>query len=107
MFLSILFLSIGFEDLVQYVGVLLSMFAILVVLGIPILRRKENNEKDIYKAPFGNIISIVFSIINLCMIYYLIVGDLTNPEINFWQSKLFYILITVIPGYFVYLFVRE
>ena len=108
-YISILFLMIlsitlvhnaGFKDLVEYIGVILSVFAVLVVLGIPILRYKKDkeNEKNIYKAPFGNIISIIFSIINLAMIYFVIVSDL---------NKLLYILITIISGYLLYLIVRE
>jgi amino acid transporter len=107
MILSVIFLSLGFEFLVQFVGATLAFFAILVVLGLPILRKKGNNEKNIYKAPFGNILSIIFSIINIWMIYVLIVDGLKQDEVIFWNSTLFSILITLISGYFLYLFVRE
>jgi len=107
MILSVIFLSLGFEFLVQFVGATLAIFAILVVLGVPILRKNGHNEKNIYKAPFGNILSIIFSIINIWMIYVLIVDGLKQDEVIFWNSTLFSILITLISGYFLYLFVRE
>ena len=82
MFLSIILVqNAGFKELVEYIGVILSIFAVLVVLGVPILRNIGNNENNIYKAPFGNLISIIFCIINLWMIYYVIESDL---------NKLFY-----------------
>ena len=110
-YISILFLmtlsiilvyNAGFKDLVEYIGVILSVFAVLVVLGIPILRYKEDKEKakekNIYKAPFGNTISIIFSIINIGMIYFVIESDL---------NKLLYIFLTIISGYLLYLIFRK
>ena len=68
----------SFVWIVKYIGVCLSLFSILVVLGVPILRLRERNpvKLNIYKAPLGNIISYLFSIINLWMIYHLISSDI-------------------------------
>jgi APA family basic amino acid/polyamine antiporter len=68
----------SFEWIVKYIGVCLSLFSILVVLGVPILRSREQDgvKLNIYKAPFGNIISYLFSIINLWMIYHLVSSDI-------------------------------
>jgi len=68
----------SFEWIIKYIGVCLSLFSILVVLGVPILRSRDKNEVklDIYKAPFGKIISFVFSIINIWMIYHLVSSDI-------------------------------
>ncbi len=68
----------SFEWIVKYIGVCLSLFSILVVLGVPILRWREQDgvNLNIYKAPFGNIISYLFSIINLWMIFHLISSDI-------------------------------
>ncbi|HJM15862.1 MAG TPA: amino acid permease [Flavobacteriales bacterium] len=68
----------SFEWIVKYIGVCLSLFSILVVLGVPILREIDSNggKLNIYKAPFGNIISYLFSIINLWMIYHLVSSDI-------------------------------
>jgi len=68
----------SFEWIVKYIGVCLSLFSILVVLGVPILRWREQDvvKLNIYKAPFGNIISYLFSIINLWMIFHLISSDI-------------------------------
>ena len=100
MFLSIILVqNTGFKELVEYVGVSLSIFAVLVVLGVVILRRESTEDSEkIYKAPFGNIVAIIFALINICMIYYVIKADI---------NKLFYIFITIISGYLLYLVVRE
>jgi len=68
----------SFEWIVKYIGVCLSLFSILVVLGVPILRAREENsvKLNIYKAPFGHVISYLFSIINLWMIYHLVSSDI-------------------------------
>jgi len=68
----------SFEWIIKYIGVCLSLFSILVVLGVPILRARNSNggKLNIYKAPFGNIISYLFSIINLWMIYHLVSSDI-------------------------------
>ena len=54
MFFSVfLVFNVGFKDLVEYVGVILSVFIVLVVLGVSILRmrQKVSNESIVYKAP--------------------------------------------------------
>jgi len=66
----------SFSCLLQYIGVCLSLFSILVVLGVPILRNRHGMKGNIYIAPFGNIISYLFSIINLWMIFHLISSDI-------------------------------
>ena len=68
----------SFVWIVKYIGVCLSLFSILVVLGVPILRYrdKKKDKLNIYKAPIGNIISYIFSIINLWMIYHLVSTDI-------------------------------
>jgi len=68
----------SFEWIIKYIGVCLSLFSILVVLGVPILRLRDRNQMhtEIYKAPLGNIISYLFSIINLWMIYHLVSSDI-------------------------------
>jgi|ETNmetMinimDraft_32_1059908.scaffolds.fasta_scaffold33451_1 APA family basic amino acid/polyamine antiporter len=93
----ILVYSAGFKELVEYIGVILSIFSVLVVLGIPILRNKKDKEHNIYKAPFGNILAIVFSTINMWMIYHLISSDI-------WV--LFAVLITLLSGFILYKIIK-
>jgi len=90
----------SFEWIVRYIGVCLSLFSILVVLGVPILRGREKTvmKLNIYKAPFGNTISIIFSIINIWMIYHLVSANLTI---------LLAVSGTIISGYLLYLLVRD
>ena len=99
MILSItLVYNVGFKDLVEYVGVVLSIFSVLVVLGVPILRLRDKLNTGIYKAPIGNIISFIFSFVNIYMIFYIFDSDI---------NKLLYVLITILVGYIIYLFVRK
>jgi APA family basic amino acid/polyamine antiporter len=93
----------SFEWIVKYIGVCLSLFSILVVLGVPILRaRQGNSEKlNIYKAPFGHIISYLFSIINLWMIYHLVSSDiwiLAGVSITLLSGFILYKFLTTIES---------
>jgi len=90
----------SFEYIIKYIGVCLSFFSILVVLGVPILRARGGNSEtlNIYKAPLGNIISYLFSIINLWMIYHLVSSDI-------WI--LAGVSITLLSGFFLYYLVKD
>lgn len=90
----------SFEYIIKYIGVCLSFFSILVVLGVPILRSREGNSEtlNIYKSPLGNIISYLFSIINLWMIYHLVSSDI-------WI--LAGVSITLLSGFFLYYLVKD
>ena len=88
----------SFEWLIKYIGVCLSFFSVLVVIGLPILRNKNNTNTNVYEAPFGTIMAIVFSLINLWMIYHLISSDL---------KILISAFMTIFSGYILYLFVRK
>lgn len=101
MILPIIMLNTAsFEWIIKYIGVCLSLFSILVVLGVPILRERERAvvNSDIYNAPFGNIISYLFSIINLWMIYHLVSSDI-------WI--LAGVSITLLSGFFLYYLVKD
>jgi APA family basic amino acid/polyamine antiporter len=86
----------SFEEIIQYIGVCLSFFSVLVVMGLFFLRKKDI-EKDVFKLPFGNMISALFVIINLWMIYHLISNDL---------RILLYVLFTIILGWCFYLLIN-
>ena len=86
----------SFEEIIQYIGVCLSFFSVLVVMGLSILRRK-NIEKGVFKLPFANLISALFVIINLWMIYHLISNDL---------RILLYVLFTILLGLCFYLLIN-
>ncbi|MGY8988336.1 MAG: APC family permease [Flavobacteriales bacterium] len=93
----------SFEWIVKYIGVCLSLFSILVVLGVPILRAREGNSEklNIYKAPFGHIISYLFSIINLWMIYHLVSSDiwiLVGVSITLLSGFILYKFLTTIES---------
>ena len=86
----------SFEEIIQYIGVCLSFFSVLVVMGLSILRKKDT-DKTVFKLPFGNLISALFVIINLWMIYHLISNDL---------RILLYVLFTIILGWCFYLLIN-
>ena len=93
----------SFEWIVKYIGVCLSLFSILVVLGVPILRAREGNSEklNIYKAPFGHVISYLFSIINLWMIYHLVSSDiwiLAGVSITLLSGFILYKVLTTIES---------
>ena len=92
----ILVSSARFDELIQYIGVCLSFFSILVVLGVPILRQR-NNQKNIYRAPMGSVLAIIFSIVNLWMIYHLISFDVNILWATIGTMLLGYILYIAVP----------
>ena len=86
----------SFEEIIQYIGVCLSFFSVLVVMGLSILRKKDI-EKDVFKLPYGNLISGLFVIINLWMIYHLISNDI---------RILLYVSFTIVSGWCFYLLIN-
>ena len=97
MILSItLVYNVGFKDLVEYVGVILSIFSVLVVLGVPILRSRDKLNTGIYSYWEYNL--FIFSFVNIYMIFYIFDSDI---------NKLLYVLMTILVGYIIYLFVRK
>ena len=100
MFFSVfLVFNVGFKDLVEYVGVILSVL-VLVVLGVPILRmrQKVSNESIVYKKSTRKINFFDFLIVNLFMIYYIFSSDII---------KLIYVSITLLIGYILYFFTKN
>ena len=83
----------SFEEIIQYIGVCLSFFSVLVVISLPLVRKKNKDIKA-FKLPFGNIIAFIFVIVNLWMIFHLISNDF---------RILIYILWTIILGECFYL----
>ena len=68
-------------------------FSILVVISLPLVRKKFN-DKDAFILPFGNVIAIIFVIINSWMIFHLVSND---------YNMLKFVLLTLILGVIFYL----
>ena len=94
MLFSILMIqTASFDLIVRYIGVCLSFFSILVVISLPLVRKKFN-DKDAFILPFGNAIAIVFVIINSWMIFHLVYSD---------YNMLKYVFLTLILGVIFYI----
>ena len=87
----------SFEEIIKYIGVCLSFFSVLVVLGLPIVRKKFKDSNAFF-LPFGNVLAFVFVVVNMWMLYHLISNDF---------KILFYALWTIIFGEIFYLYVNR
>ncbi len=83
----------SFKEIIQYISVSLSIFSMVTVLGIFILRRKHSAEKRVYSVPFYPLPPIVFSVCTCWMIYYVTEND---PWI------ILYSMATMVPGLIIY-----
>jgi len=92
-FSIIMIQTASFQEIIEYIGVCLSFFSILVVIGLPIVRKKYKDPKS-FILPFGTIIAFVFVVVNFWMIYHLISNDL---------KMLIYVIWTIILGEILYL----
>lgn len=92
-FSIILIQTASFQEIIEYIGVCLSFFSVLVVIGFPIVRRKFN-DSNAFRLPFGNLIALIFVVINLWMIYHLVSNDF---------KMLIYVLWTIIFGEIFYM----
>ena len=87
----------SFDWIVRYIGVCLSFFSVLVVLGL-LLVRKKFKDPNAFVLPLGNIIcGFLFVVVNLWMMYHLISDDFTMLIYVFWTivfGQIFYLYIT-------------
>ena len=83
--------SLSFGDLIEYIGVTLSIFSLLTVIGLFILRRRDRGKEDlnIVKAKFYPLSPIMFSVFVIWMITYFL---MSKPIVIVW------FLITIIPA---------
>ena len=87
----------SFDWIVRYIGVCLSFFSVLVVLGLLLVRKKFKDPNG-FVLPLGNIIcGFLFVVVNLWMMYHLISDDFTMLIYVFWTivfGQIFYLYIT-------------
>lgn len=84
----------SFKEIIQYISVSLSIFSMITVLGIFMLRRK-NISGTHFKVPFYPITPLIFVGCTLWMIYYVAADDF---------KIILYSLGTMVPGYVLYRF---
>jgi len=65
----------SFKEIVQYVSVSLSWFTLLAVMGIFILRSRNETPKDSFKVPVYPVPPVVFIVVTAWMIFYTSVSD--------------------------------
>lgn len=84
----------SFKEIIQYISVSLSIFSMITVLGIFVLRRKKISGQH-FKAPLYPITPLIFISCTIWMIYYVATDDF---------KIILYSLGTMVPGYLLYLF---
>ena len=102
--LTIMILSVimvffsSFKDIIEYVGITLSIFSMLTVGGIFILRSRKATSETRVKAWGYPITPIVFIGFTLWMIFYFVSSD---------PMKIVYALCTILPAIIIYFFSKN
>ena len=81
----------SFKEIIQYISISLSIFSLLTVIGIFILRKTHTDRP--FRMPFYPVTPLIFIVVTCWMIYYMFRED---PKI------IFYSLATMIPGVILY-----
>ena len=97
--LVLLFTS-SFQEVMQYIGVGLSLFATLTVIGLFVLRIKKPNVERPFKAWGYPITPAIFVILNLIMIFIVLRNDEENNVVLFTS-------VTIVSGFVVYFLTRN
>jgi APA family basic amino acid/polyamine antiporter len=88
---------LSFSDLIEYIGVTLSIFSLLTVVGLFILRKKDKgkSEAHVVRAWGYPIAPILFSVFVIWMIVYF---SMAKPVVLLW------FFITIVPAILLYFF---
>ncbi|NOT77239.1 MAG: amino acid permease [Cyclobacteriaceae bacterium] len=86
----------SFKEIIQYISISLSIFSMITVAGVFILRRREKDQP--FKLPLYPLPPIIFIVVTSWMIYYMFRED---PKI------IFYSLATMVPGAILYFSVSK
>ncbi len=88
----------SFKEIIQYISVSLSIFSMITVIGIFFVRKKYPASERPFQLPFYPLTPIIFILCTSWMLFYVATED---PMI------IVYSLATMVPGYFLYLFVSK
>ncbi len=83
----------SFKEIIQYISISLSIFSLLTVIGVFVLRQKVSASERIFSTPLYPLPPLIFIICTCWMIYYVTSDD---PKI------ILYSLATVVPGLILY-----
>ncbi|TNE99409.1 MAG: amino acid permease [Bacteroidetes bacterium] len=95
-FISVVFVhTLSFSDLIEYIGVTLSVFSLLTVMGLFVLRYRDKGliSDHVVKAKLYPITPILFSLFIIWMIVYFL---MSKSEVILW------LFISVIPAVIIY-----
>ena len=96
---SILFILISsFKEIIEYMGITLSLFSLLTVLGLFVLRNKKKQNKNTVKAWGYPVTPFVFILCTSWMIFYFVKND---PKVIIWS------LLTIIPALPIYFLTKK
>lgn len=87
-----------FQEIIQYIGLTLSIFSLLTVFGVFILRKRNNKIKDSVRSWGYPVTPILFILLTLWMIISFAIAD---------PMKLVYSLLTMIPAIIIYYLTRN
>ncbi|MFZ9027388.1 MAG: APC family permease [Crocinitomicaceae bacterium] len=88
----------SFKEIIEYVGITLSMFSMLTVAAVFIVRRRSDRSDNVVKAIGYPVTPILFIIMTLWMIVYFVVLD---------PMTMVYSLLSLVPGIIVYFLVKK
>lgn len=94
----ILVLTSSFDAIIEFAGLTLTIFAMLVVLGVFIIRKRKINQEGVIKSWGYPITPIIFAGFSIWMIYYFVSMD---------PYTLVKALLVMLPGFIIYGLVKK
>lgn len=88
----------SFKEIIEYIGITLSIFSMLTVASVFVVRKRGDRKESVVKSIGFPITPLLFILITLWMILYFLVLD---------PMTLVYSLLSLVPGVFVYFLVRK
>lgn len=94
----VLVFALNFQDLIEFIGVTLSIFSLLTVLGVFILRYKKLGNENTVKSWAYPLTPVIFASFSLWMISYFVQ---MKPIVLLW------FVVAILPGVVVYFLTRK
>lgn len=88
----------SFKEIIEYIGITLSMFSMLTVAAVFIVRRRSDRSESVVRAIGYPVTPILFIIMTVWMIVYFVVLD---------PMTMVYSLLSLLPGIIVYFLVKK
>lgn len=88
----------SFKEIIEYIGVTLSIFSFLTVAGVFIIRRRNHSDKDVVKTWGYPLTPLIFIGFTIWMVVYFVLQD---------PLTLVYSLLTMVTGFIVYFALKK